>query len=158
MLVVVSTLLELKLHFSRRNIFGHSLAVQWLGVFPGSASGNPTLCDTMDCSHPLSMGILKARILEWVAIPLSRDTPNPGIKLRSPALQADSLPPLSQRKPLRIKIWSLPKLQLTRVISGISFVFCPLQQPAICNFHLLLLPFSPPKCSWTTGPSASQTV
>ena len=30
-------------------------------------------------------GILQARILEWVAIP------NPGIKSRSPALQADSL-------------------------------------------------------------------
>ena len=39
MLVIVSTLLELELHFSRRNIFGHSLAVQWLGGFPGSASG-----------------------------------------------------------------------------------------------------------------------
>ena len=32
--------------------------------------------------------ILQARVLEWVASPFS----NPGIKLRSPALQADSLP------------------------------------------------------------------
>jgi len=31
--------------------------------------------------------ILQARILEWVG-----DLPNPGIELRSPALQADSLP------------------------------------------------------------------
>jgi len=37
-------------------------------------------------------GILQARILEWVAYPFSRDLPNPGIKLGSPALQADSLP------------------------------------------------------------------
>ena len=37
--------------------------------------------------------ILQARILEWVAIPFSREwLPNPGIKPRSPALQADSLP------------------------------------------------------------------
>ena len=34
----------------------------------------PTLCDPMDCSPcqaPLSMGILQARILEWVAMPSS---------------------------------------------------------------------------------------
>ena len=30
-----------------------------------------TLCNLMDCS-PLSMGILQARILEWIAIPFSR--------------------------------------------------------------------------------------
>ena len=40
----------------------------------------------------IAHGILQARILEWIAIPFSRDHPNPGIKLRSPALQADSLP------------------------------------------------------------------
>ena len=39
----------------------------------------------------LSTGILQARILEWVAMPSSRDLPNPGIKPRPPALQADSL-------------------------------------------------------------------
>ena len=40
---------------------------------------------------PLSMGILQARILEWVAMPSPGDLPNPGIKPRSPTLQADSL-------------------------------------------------------------------
>ena len=35
-------------------------------------------------------GIFQARILEWVTI--SGDLPDPGIKLRSPALQAKSLP------------------------------------------------------------------
>ena len=48
----------------------------------------------MNCS-PLGSsvhGILQARILEWVAIPFFRDLPSPGIKPRSPALQADSLP------------------------------------------------------------------
>ena len=30
--------------------------------------------------------------LEWVAFPSPGDLPNPGIKPRSPALQADSLP------------------------------------------------------------------
>ena len=37
-------------------------------------------------------GILQARILEWIAFPFSRGFSNPGIKPRSPALQADSLP------------------------------------------------------------------
>ena len=53
-----------------------------------------TLCDPMDCSLPGSSvhGISQARILEWTAISFSRDLPNPGVQLRSPALQADSLP------------------------------------------------------------------
>ena len=48
----------------------------------------------MDCSPPGSPfhGILQARILECVAICSPGDLPNPGIKPRSPALQADSLP------------------------------------------------------------------
>jgi len=39
------------------------------------------------------MGILQARILEWVAMLSPPEyLPNPGIKSRSLALQADSLP------------------------------------------------------------------
>ena len=34
----------------------------------------------------------QARILEWVVIPSPGDLPDPGIKPRSPASQADSLP------------------------------------------------------------------
>ena len=53
----------------------------------------PIPCDSMDRSPPGSSvhGVLQARILEWVAIPFSRDLPDPGIEPRSPALQADSL-------------------------------------------------------------------
>jgi len=35
------------------------------------------------------MGILQARILEWVAMPSSVDLPNPGTEPKSPTLQAD---------------------------------------------------------------------
>ena len=54
----------------------------------------PTLCDPRDCSPqaPLSVGLLQARILEWVAMLSSRALPNPGIKPRFPVLQVDSLP------------------------------------------------------------------
>ena len=50
-----------------------------------------SLCDPKDCSLPgFSVhGILQASILEQGPIPFSRDLPDPGIKFRSPALQAD---------------------------------------------------------------------
>ena len=53
----------------------------------------PTLCELMDCSPPGSSvhRILQAGILEWVAIPFSRDLPDPGTELRSAALQGASL-------------------------------------------------------------------
>ena len=35
---------------------------------------------------PLSMGILQARILEWLAVPFSRGSSRPGIKPTCPAL------------------------------------------------------------------------
>ena len=52
---------------------------------------SPTLCNPVDCSPPGSSvhGILQARILEWVAMPLSRGCSNPGIEpssLTFPAL------------------------------------------------------------------------
>ena len=52
-----------------------------------------TLCDPMDFSLPGSsvLGILQARILEWVTMPPPGDLPNPGIKPRFPILQADSV-------------------------------------------------------------------
>ena len=43
--------------------------------------------------------ILQARILEWGAVPFSGDVPKPGIKPRSLAMQADSLPSEPPGKP-----------------------------------------------------------
>ena len=58
------------------------------------AKSCPTLCNLMGCSLPGSSvhGIFQARY--WSGVPFSSlgDLPNPGIKLRSPALQANSLP------------------------------------------------------------------
>ena len=55
-----------------------------------------TLCDPMDYT---AHGILQARILDWIAIPFSRDLPNPEIEPRSPSLQVNSLPVEPQGKP-----------------------------------------------------------
>ena len=50
----------------------------------------PTLCYPVDWDPPGSPvhGILQARLLEWVAIPFSRES-DPGMEPRSSALQAD---------------------------------------------------------------------
>ena len=59
----------------------------------------------------LSMGILRARILEGVAMPSSRGFPNTGIEPRSPALQADSLLSEPPGKPMNTGMGSLSILQ-----------------------------------------------
>ena len=46
------------------------------------------------------MGILQARILDGLPCPPSGDLPDPGIKPRSPALQADALTSEPPGKPL----------------------------------------------------------
>ena len=60
----------------------------------------------MDYSPPGSSvhGMLQVRILEWVAFPPPGDLPDPGIELRSPALQADALPSEPPGKPKKAKL------------------------------------------------------
>ena len=55
-----------------------------------------TLCDPMDYTV---LGILQARILEWVGFPSPGDLPSPGIKLRYPTLQAILYQPNHQGSP-----------------------------------------------------------
>ena len=59
------------------------------------AQSCPTLCDPMDSSPPGSSvyGIIQARILEWVAMPSSRESSQPRnrTQVRSPTFQVDSL-------------------------------------------------------------------
>ena len=53
----------------------------------------------MDCiTHqaPLSMGFPRQQYWNGLPFPSPEDLPNPGIKPRSPALQADSLPNMMQ--------------------------------------------------------------
>ena len=71
-----------------------------MGVCVLVAQSCPILCDPMDCSPPGSSvyWILQARILAWVPFPSPGDLHDPGIELRSPALQEDSLPSEPSRK------------------------------------------------------------
>ena len=52
-----------------------------------------TICDPIDCSLPGSSvhGIFQAKVLEWVAISLSRGSSWPRDRIQFPALQADAL-------------------------------------------------------------------
>ena len=75
---------------------------------------------------PLLVGILQARILECVASPPLGDLPNPGIKLKSPALQVDSLPSEPPRKPKNTGVDSLFFIQgifLTQELNR-GFLYC----------------------------------
>ena len=86
-----------------------------MGVCVLVAQSCPILCDPMDCSPPASSvyWILQARILAWVPFPSPGDLHDPGIKLRSPALQEDSLPAEPRGKP---KI----ECQITYLMTGTS--------------------------------------
>ena len=76
------------------------------------AQSCPTLCDPMDCSLPGSSvhRILQARILERVAIPFSRESSDPGMKPRSPPVQADSF-----------TIWAKTKLKSPFIVFSKGF-------------------------------------
>ena len=52
------------------------------------------LCDPMDSGYqaPLSMGFSRQEYLSGLPFPFPGDLPDPGIKPRSPLLQADALP------------------------------------------------------------------
>ena len=60
-----------------------------------------------------SPGILQARILELVAVPFCRDLLNPGMRLRSPALQVNSLTAvLPGKHKTKVKVKSLSRVRL----------------------------------------------
>ena len=71
---------------------------------------------TATLQAPLSMGILQARILEWVAMPSSRGSSQP----RSPTLEADSLQSEPPGKPKNTGVGSLTLLQGNLPNSGIK--------------------------------------
>ena len=85
-----------------RIIYTHTYTHMYMCICVLSCFSCPTLCELRESSLPGSSvyGIFQARILECVAMPSSGDLPNLGIKLSSPALQADSLLLSHQRSPI----------------------------------------------------------
>ena len=60
---------------------------------------------------PLPWGFSEEEYWSGLPFPPSGDLPNPGIKPRSPALQADSFPPKPPEKPKNTGVGSLSLLQ-----------------------------------------------
>ena len=52
----------------------------------------PTFCNPTDCQAPLSLGFPRQEYWSGLPFPFPGDLPNTGIKLVSPAWQADSVP------------------------------------------------------------------
>ena len=89
----------------------------------------PTLCDPVDCSlGPLSMGILQARMLQWVAAedPPLGDLPHPE---SNPHLfyflhwQAASLPLVSPGKPMFLLLVPFYSFIYSSISSYVVYVF-----------------------------------
>ena len=72
------------------------------------AQSCPTLCNPMDYTVH---GILQPEYWSGQPFPSPGDLPNPGIELKSHALQADSLPAVPQGKPQNTGVHSLSLLQ-----------------------------------------------
>ena len=75
----------------------------------------PTLATPWTVAHqvPLSMGFSRQEYLSGLPCPPPGDLPNPGIKPRSPILQADSLPTELQGKSmLSLVMWKENTLKI----------------------------------------------
>ena len=70
-----------------------------------------TVCNPMDCIYTQSMKFSGLEYWSGQLSPFPGDLPNPGIKPRSPTLQADSLPAGPQGKPKNTGVGSLSLLQ-----------------------------------------------
>ena len=99
----------------------------------------------MDCSLPGSSvhGIAQARILEWIAIPFSRDLPNPVIKPRSLALQEDSLQLTHKGSPIAKKgnVKECSNYHTIALISHTSKVMLKIVQARLQQYVNLELPY-----------------
>ena len=80
----------------------------------------PTLCNPMDCNLPGSSSahrIFQARIPSESPFLSPGDHPNPGIELRSPALQIGSLPYELPGKPSSLKGWLKKHVWMLKMIA-----------------------------------------
>ena len=107
-----------------------------------------TLCSPIDFSQPGSSvhGILRARILEWVAIPFSRGSSWPRDQTQSPALQAVSLPP----EPWSLWGRALPGLFQLLVTARIRWPMAA-SLPSLPPFSCGVVPFCLSPCCLTSS-------
>ena len=93
--------------------FSVCVCVSWLVMSHSVTPWSPPV-------FSLSLGILQARILSELPFPAPADLPNPGIKPRSPVLQAGSLPSEPPGKPKNTEVGSRSLLQQIFANPGIE--------------------------------------
>ena len=97
------------------------------------AQSPATLRNPMGSDPPASSvhGILQARILEWVAIFSPEDLSDPGIKSRSPTLQADPLQSGPPGKPFN---WVFRSFAFSEIVKWFGFDLPLGYLFSICHF------------------------
>ena len=100
LVVIIATLIWTKVFYSGSSLLSLSVPKNLVKVNVSHSVVSNSL-DPMHCSPPDSPvhGILQARILEWVAILLSKGSSWPSKRTWISTLQADSLPPEPPWKP-----------------------------------------------------------
>ena len=73
------------------------------------------LCNPMDCSLPGYMGFSRQEYWSVLPFPSPGDLPDPGIKPRSPALKADTLPSEPPGKPHGCESWTIKETERQRI-------------------------------------------
>ena len=86
---------------------------------------------------PLSLGILQARRLEWVAMPFSRGSSQPRDRTQVSCMQAGSLPSEPQGSPVYAQLLSVLLFYVsdpvqTVLTSRIIFIFLPFKKEDSC--------------------------
>ena len=116
----------------------------------------------MDCSPPetpLSKGFFRQEYFSGLPYPLPGDLPSPGIKPRSPALQADSLPSEPPGKPMNTGVGSilfpgdLPNQKIEPGCPALQANSLPTELPG--KLHLLSLAGSVTDILHLTNPKQS---
>ena len=102
------------------------------------AQSRLTLCNPMDYTV---LGILQARIPEWLAFPFSGRSSQPRDRTQSPALHVDSLPSEPPGKPVVTLLYSRPPELIPLAAECLNPLI------SISSFPPPLSPGQPPFCS-----------
>ena len=122
-----------------------------LSPFPGCCVQG--LCDPMDlaCQTPLSMGIPRQEYWSGLPFPSPGNLPYPGIKPRSPALQADSLPTEPAGKPPAL-VGGTQNKAIFPFYQLCLFIGCwAVSNQTPLNKYVLNKKANKQRCRWPTG-------
>ena len=94
---------------------------------------------------PLSMGFSRQEYWSGLPCPPPGDLPNPGIKPRSPSLQADSLPSEPPGKPMSTGVGSLSLLQVIFPTQESSWDLLHCRSLCQLSYHLVAVHYATSK-------------